>query len=125
MFTPHETPSDPSPPGLPVTQARYSVATYHRTRCYGGPEEGGWYYDRDVPEMLDGDSGVHVALVQTRYFATETEAEAQCRLVNDHLNDTINRQRRDLGSVLSTGIYIADVRLGDPSHAPQETPRYE
>ena len=31
---------------LSIPKGFKCVGVYHHTRCYGGPEEGGWYYDQ-------------------------------------------------------------------------------
>lgn len=49
-------------PDYQETQPAY-VSVYHRERCYGGPEEGGWWYDR-------------CELQGSKAFASREEAEA-------------------------------------------------
>lgn len=34
---------------VPHTERVYLVSAYHRSRRYGGPEEGGWWYDHHDP----------------------------------------------------------------------------
>jgi len=32
-----------------MSRRRFVVAIHEIDRCYGGPEEGGWYYDAHAP----------------------------------------------------------------------------
>lgn len=102
----------------------WTVAIYLADRSYGGPEEGGWWYDCgtlcDARVIEAGDHGV------PRSFASESAAFAWCRAVNETLDATINQGRRDIGSVLSEGRYVAQVCPGWPEpHYPKVRPHYE
>lgn len=44
--------------------AKRYVSTYENVRCYGGPEEGGWYYS--VMELVD-----------VRYFGSNKKARTE------------------------------------------------
>jgi hypothetical protein len=85
---------------------RYTVAVYSVYRSYGGPEEGGWYYDC-------GD------LVRTvKRFRSENEAWDYCNRLNDKLygHDHV-RLRKD--------IYRAKVYDSTaPDSFPSERPYY-
>lgn len=104
----------------------YSVAIYLEDRAYGGPEEGGWYYDcgvridsmRELEELGPWRT--------PRIFLTEESATIYCRKVNDRIETTINKGRREISSVLSEGRYCAAVHEGyPPTHYPTERPHYE
>jgi hypothetical protein len=69
---------------------RYVVALYEVDRAYGGPEEGGWWYDTGMIAMT------------LRVCASEATAIALARRVN-RLLDQIQRSRRTIESVLYTG----------------------
>lgn len=108
--------------------AFYTVAIYLADRAYGGPEEGGWWYDcgqridspdehgeRNVPKLFPGDE-------QGR-----KEAGEFCRQVQARLDEGANRLgNRDLSSVCCEGRYVAQVCENYPApHYPAERPHYE
>lgn len=103
----------------------YTVAVYLCDRAYGGPEEGGWWYDcgQRVDDIRE------TPYAQPVIFGNELEDEAiaYCRRVNEVLNVGINKERRsDIGSVLSEGRYEARVCAGYPEpHFPAVRPHYE
>ena len=99
-----------SAPGL------YSVALYNMTREYGGPEEGGWYYDgyQFLPE--------YSSLVRT--FANE-DAAREYEGVLEELCIIWNKGLRPYYSVVSQGWTTAMVVKGPPRNMPEYTPRYE
>ena len=92
-----------------------SVAVYLIDRAYGGPEEGGWYYDRGRPAQA---------------FASATRTFADARLAEDYAAELSGRlgahnaQRPPPGSVGSTGEYQALVRPGPPAAWPASRPQY-
>jgi hypothetical protein len=47
---------------------------YHMSRCFGGPEEGGWYYDR-------WHSGTNLGTFKTREEATAFRDSDQCQQI--------------------------------------------
>lgn len=109
----------------PAPAPFWTVAIYLIDRSYGGPEEGGWHYtsgDRidyslapDVPNQL-----------LLSVVPTEAAANELCKVVQDILDKTHNFGRRDIGSVLSTGRYSAEVYNGHPpKHFPETRPHYE
>ena len=101
----------------------YTVAVTHVTREYGGPEEGGWYYNHYVPvEGVIEESGVTISPIITR---DEKRAIDDCRKMQQLLDATINKDLRPLSSVLSTGRYHAQVFDGYPKEEPAERPHYE
>jgi hypothetical protein len=79
-----------------------------RVQCYGGPEEGGWYYDR-----------------YTRIFAVEVEDPWLAEELVETLNTMPPRDPHECTSVLNTdGEWIAFLDDHDvPSD--QGRPRYE
>ena len=93
---------------------RYSVTVYKEYRLYGGPEEGGWWYDAAEP--------VDDAPVRWYYSlgaAREGAAAWNAALEGSDLNS------RPLSSVLSDGRYVAYVCEGFPEPFPKERPVYE
>lgn len=101
----------------------YTVAVYLEDRAYGGPEEGGWWYDYgeriDDPEV----TGCVPAIFRASELAM---AEDCCRLTNERLNETVNKGRHEISSVLSEGRYVAQVCEGYPvAHFPETKPYYE
>lgn len=92
----------------------YIVAVYMTDRAYGGPEEGGWWYD----------TGEHIRTVKT--FRRESQAIDYCRRLNATLDKTLNRGRREISSVLSNGRYAAEIWDNHaPRHYPETRPYYE
>lgn len=95
----------------------YVVAIYDCDRAYGGPEEGGWYFD----------CGELVRVVRT--FKNEEKALAFARRYNDLLH--LQRQnggggRYDISSVCyQGGHYAAHVyERYAPEYYPKERPYY-
>lgn len=118
----------------------WTVAIYMVDRHYGGPEEGDWYYtagtrvdtplDVEVPpDMVSSDITPDLNSVVPRLFSgdnAENMACEWCDLVQAALDITLNRDRREISSVLSTGRYQAVVHAGwPPTHFPTEKPTYE
>ena len=95
----------------------YLVAVYLEDRAFGGPEEGGWWYD----------TGELVRV--TKSFASKDRARQYASRLNRRLQSRAfgpNLGRREIGSVLSEGEYCARVeRDTAPSHYPERRPRYE
>jgi len=95
----------------------YTVAVYLCDRAYGGPEEGGWWYDCGVP------SDEHARF--TRGFKRESDAIKYARKLNDTHAEKWNEDRRDISSVLSEGQFYAEVHEGNPAPYPKIRPHYE
>lgn len=93
------------------------VATYRVTKKYGGPEEGGWWYETGEPEKVEG--------FDTKFVADEDAAYALAREWNDRLDATVNKGRRPISSVLSNGVYRAIATDDTPEPFPAERPHYE
>jgi hypothetical protein len=93
------------------------VAVYDTALAYGGPEEGGWWYD----------TGSLVRIV----FATPSEdaAYSYSRKLNNRLRSRVfgpNQGRRDKSSVLSDGFFEACVYQDHaPKGYPDVRPHYE
>lgn len=93
---------------------KYIVAVYMCDRAYGGPEEGGWWYD----------TGELIRVINV--FRNEGKAIEFCRRMNRLLRKTLNKTRRDIGSVLSEGQYFAEIHDNcAPKYYPEVTPHYE
>lgn len=93
---------------------KYLVAVYMVDKAYGGPEEGGWWYD----------TGELIRIIDV--FGHEQKAYDFCLRLNKLLRRTLNKGRREISSVLSTGRYFAEVYEDcAPRHYPEITPHYE
>ena len=92
----------------------YVLAFYEIDRAYGGPEEGGWWYD----------TGQLVRIWRT--CKTEDKAFAVARRAN-RLLEHLQRHRLDLGSVIYNGgrHLVAVHENFAPRFYPQIRPRYE
>jgi hypothetical protein len=95
----------------------YIVAVYDTALAYGGPEEGGWWYD-------------HGSLTRImRIFRHKEGAYRYCRRLNGHLHSRLygpNQGKREKSSVLSDGVFQAAVYTDyAPKHFPEVRPRYE
>lgn len=93
---------------------RYVVALYEVDRAYGGPEEGGWFYDTGRLARL------------LRLCATETAAVGRAARAN-RLLARLQRRRRFVDSVAYDGGRYAAVvfERSAPEHYPDQPPHYE
>lgn len=93
---------------------KYIVSVFKIDRAYGGPEEGGWWYDCGE-------------LVRTiRIFSNYDHALKFYRRLNERLDATLNVGRRSIGSVLSEGKYRAMIDEDVvPRYYPESRPHYE
>jgi hypothetical protein len=99
-------------------QMAFTTAIFLIDRAYGGPEEGGWYYDTGEP------SDEHAN--HTRGFDNQIDACAYARELDSFIfTSGMNKGRREISSVLSTGRYAAIVQEGQPKSYPDERPYYE
>ena len=101
----------------------FHVNIYLEDRAYGGPEEGGWWYNYVTPdekmceEMWKGRDETTLAFVN-RVNEKHGEMVAWC--------DEQNKQRRsDIGSVISEGRYVSMIESQEAVSQPEETPHYE
>lgn len=95
----------------------FVVAVYDVGMRWGGPEEGGWWYDAG-------------SLVRTlRTFRNEERAYAFCRRLNGKLASRAygpNQGKREYSSVLSDGEIQACVyQNAAPMGFPERRPHYE
>ncbi len=92
----------------------FIVSVFLIDRAYGGPEEGGWWFDTGE-------------LVRTiRRFKSHDKASSFAKRLRNKLDNTLNKGRRDIGSVLSEGVYTAFVDENTITQFfPLTRPRYE
>jgi hypothetical protein len=103
--------------------AFWTVAIFMVDRAYGGPEEGGWWYDhgRPIEHIPDGINPHDLMTV----FTDEDEATSYRETLQASLDAHINKGRRAISSVLSEGEYRAVVCPGWPAPFPATRPVYE
>lgn len=88
--------------------AKRFVTVFAVTRHYGGPEEGGWYYDHHYPLktiVLDGN-------------ASDEKVKEVCDRLYDEYS---NEEEGDIGSVLggvAIDVYETDIPLPPPPPRP-------
>ncbi|MGH7117735.1 MAG: hypothetical protein ACREFP_01845, partial [Acetobacteraceae bacterium] len=102
----------------------YWVAAYLSDLQWGGPEEGGWYYDTAT---LVTDPDIYRTLGRgAASFADAAEAAAHAEAMERHL-PLLNHQRPPKHSVASVGVYeIRVLRSATlPLYLPETPPRYE
>lgn len=97
---------------------RFIVAAYELDHVYGGPEEGGWWYN----------TGTRVRIL--KLFNNEEDAYTYCRRFNSLLRPIQRRNRcvREISSVIyDGGMYEAQVYKDTelPAYYPTERPYYE
>lgn len=99
----------------------YLVSVYETNRAYGGPEEGGWWYDTGVP------SEDPEALKYHKSFTSHAKALAYREKVLDDIRRLNEDQgRRSPSSVLCNGYFDVQIDCNTfPKPYPQEIPRYE
>ena len=99
----------------------HAVTLYLVDQAYGGPEEGGWWYQCGEPH----NQGLHPL---NRVFNSLSAARTYChsKKVADYLAQ-LNSGRREIDSVLSEGQFNMIVGGKDevPAPYPQERPHYE
>ena len=93
-----------------------SVSIHMTDRAYGGPEEGGWWFDYGEPD--------DEFWQYTRLFATREEARDYGKAL-DPLIKELNEGRPSIGSVLSIGRYEWIIQDGYPHAWPERKPHYE
>ena len=96
----------------------YTVSVHEIDQCYGGGEEGGWYYDCGTPAPQ------HARF--TRVFASRTKAIRYMQRLNRETVPSL-REGRDYWSAAYTGgDFRAVVQDGTNARAwPNKRPRYE
>ena len=96
----------------------YCVGTYLVDLAYGGPEEGGWWYQCGQL-IIDGD-------IPLPYYSTDKEDALSHKNKMIKELEEFNKGRRPISSVLSEGKYeaiIFEERL--PEGFPEKIPYYE
>lgn len=102
----------------------WTVCIVMHDRVYGGPEEGGWYYDTYDP--FD-----HAALELMKehslgcFTYSKTNKNSAVWLMRKFADKANKEERRDANSVNSKGEYSVEVYEGYPKFLPEERPRYE
>lgn len=93
---------------------RYVIAFYEIDRVYGGPEEGGWWFDT-------GDLRRPLKVVRTEREADSVAARA------NRLLDRFQRHTRSPSSMAYASGRFAACVFGDtaPRHFPATRPHYE
>lgn len=97
----------------------YLVTVYLEDRAYGGPEEGGWWFNCGYP-VDDTELGFKAQ----RRFKNLEAATGFARRLNDRLH-RINVDRPPVSSVSSEGIYCARVTSTKAQPFPRVQPHYE
>lgn len=100
----------------------WHVCLYLVDRAYGGPEEGGWYYNTGeaIPWGMDDRGATACA-----FFPTLEQAKTHRRYLEDFYLAGLNQGRPSIDSVLSEGRYEFQVGFGQPENYPAHKPRYE
>jgi hypothetical protein len=92
----------------------YVVALYETDKAYGGPEEGGWWYD----------TGTLVRIIKV--FKNEDKAWEYVNRATPSIDKVLNKDRYPVSSVLCTGWYSLEVHEDiAPQTYPTKTPRYK
>lgn len=108
----------------------WTVAIYLIDLAYGGPEEGGWYYQcgERIDHALEGIPAEFTfnSFNPAAGKTAEEHAIAFAEQLQKLLDAGPNKGRRDISSVLSEGRYNAQVYNGHPPHHyPETRPHYE
>lgn len=91
----------------------YTVCLFSVALAYGGPEEGGWYYQAGYP----------ILTTDLRVF-TNVDDAIEYRASLDDLEESMNEGRPPLSDVNSDGRYSFRICEGWPKPFPQERPFY-
>ena len=83
---------------------------YEIDRAWGGPEEGGWWYDCAVPVKS-------ARVFDDNLFEVEAALKAWCAEQNEG--------SPDIGSVLSEGEYVVRLESSPAKAWPEHRPHYE
>ena len=103
-----------------VTPVLYANIYLH-DRAYGGPEEGGWWYDTYSP--IDGDSDWDTAPPQHGHFPNEEKATQAMGAITRWCNAE-NSLRRSPSSVTSEGHYVVVMESWPAEFSPKQRPHY-
>lgn len=109
---------------LPPAPAVWSVAAYLEDRQYGGPEEGGWWFDAGEVQL---DLAFYQGLgMLPLFFMNEAEAFAYMAKMNAALDAGPNVGRPSTSHSNSRGRYVALAWAGlPPPRYPDRRPHYE
>ena len=94
------------------------INVYLADRAYGGPEEGGWYYDYGIPVES------RRVLSPTDYTNPHSEYETELVFLTARY-DRLNQSRPDIHSVLSEGRYVVTIEDEFARAYPYKCPPYE
>ena len=97
------------------------VNWYLHDRAYGGPEEGGWYFDTYMPVSYGDDERIPEPSIPCH---TGDEAR-EVAMAQKAIADALNEGRPNIGSVLSRGCYVALIERHKPEYQPKHRPHYE
>lgn len=107
----------------------HSVAFYDVDLAYGGPEEGGWYFQYGEPSTeaeLMLQTKLFTAFFDPQYLVLRPSAEAKSYVVSLLPKlDALNEGRPDISSVASIGKYAILIEEGYPKSFPASKPQYE
>lgn len=105
----------------------YAVTVYLTDRAYGGPEEGGWYYDcgQPIDFIPEGIEPADLVRIFPGTRDGKLDALAWRAALQVKLDSGINVGRREISSVLSEGMYTAEISSGLPKPYPATIPHYE
>ena len=96
----------------------YTVSVHEIDRCYGGAEEGGWWYDCGVPARQ------HAGY--TRVFSSRTKAIRYMQRMNRETVPTLREGREYWSAAYAGGDFRAVLQEGTNARPfPQQFPRYE
>ena len=102
--------------------ANYFVWVAYVDQAYGGPEEGGWWYDTGI-FVFRGEEDSPLDCLQC--FENEADAESAYEMLKILVN-AANSDRRPPHSVLSSGYWMqAMMTRNAPKSWPSECPHYE
>ena len=94
------------------------INVYLADRAYGGPEEGGWYYDYGIP--IESRRG----LSPTDYTNPHSEYETELVFLTARY-DRLNQGRPEIHSVISEGRYVVVEEEEFARAYPYKCPHYE
>lgn len=93
---------------------------YLQDRAYGGPEEGGWWYDTLTPATdYDWDNPPP----PYGHFLSPQQAEAAATKLREWC-DNENSNRRPISSTASKGVFIVALESWPAEHYPKQRPYY-
>lgn len=107
----------------------YFVQVVTFDRCYGGPEEGGWWYDA-TNVLFEHKTTKRIARKLAKRLAAEVCADnpsAEVELSLPESCDVIQRARRGRNrfSVIGGTDFLVVMRKSNPYEATRRRPRYE